>query len=386
MKRCDYCGRENEETLVSCPECGTPVELPQESVPPLPVPAPPLPRPRSIRPEAIAHAFVVEEGFHRADWGAVWSWIEANVPASDHHAAWSEAAGYWVSLLRSDLGSDYYVLESKSTILLCDLPMETAQWLLRYAGEVVSRIQSELPWLAWDAATTKDVVLVFSELDDYDQYLAFHLQEGAHPQSGGVCIHSGYTHLAIPWENGIDAANAIVHELSHECVAHLELPIWLNEGVAQTLQRALAPPPLPTGQGEQHAVFLAAINWRPPLMWDELAERHFAFWNEQNIHGFWAGTTFHEPGDPNELSYSLAEVLVKLLLEKGSRVVPMLQQARREDAGQNAALQVFDADLGALAATFLGPGNWRPQRKLIAERWQAAGWAPQSTTPEQDAS
>jgi hypothetical protein len=327
-----------------------------------------------LLPVAIDHAFRLEEGFHRADWRVIDDWIESKVNPEDRAEAWSEAALLWVSMLRDDLGSSYYVLQSETTILLADLPTETAQWLLRYAGSVASKLQSELKDLAWAGASSKDVLLVFLDLDDYDQYLAFHSKEGIQPASAGVCIHSGYTHIAIPWHDEREAANAVAHELTHDCLAHLQLPLWLNEGVALTLQRAIAPPPVPLGQSRQDMLFSAAIDWRPPLIWDELAERHFAFWNERNIQDFWAGTLFHQPGDPNELSYSLSEVLVKLLSEKGSVLADFLRHARPEDGGLAAAFEVMDADLGAVAGTFLGPGDWRPRRMAIKESWKAAGW------------
>jgi hypothetical protein len=36
-------------------------------------------------------------------------------------------------------------------------------------------------------------------------------------------------------------------------------------------------------------------------------DRHLSFWNAENIQRFWAGKSFYEPGEPNELSYSLAQ-------------------------------------------------------------------------------
>jgi hypothetical protein len=149
--------------------------------------------------------------------------------------------------------------------------------------------------------------------------------------------------------------------------------------VAVTLQRAIAPPPRYLGQSEQSAIYAASINWRPPMMWHELAERHFAFWTEKNIQSFWAGTSFFQPGEPNALSYSLAEVFLKLLTERADRkaVFAFLESARRDDAGQTAAMDILNVDLGAIAGTFLGEGNWRPQRKAMVQCWGAAGWGKQ---------
>lgn len=113
-----------------------------------------------------------------------------------------------------------------------------------------------------------------------------------------------------------------------------------------------------------------------PVMWDELAERHFAFWSEDNIQSFWAGTSFYIPGDSNELSYSLAQVFVKLLTERRDAAAfrAFLETARHDDAGQTAAMDILGSDLGEIAATFLGEGNWRPQRKAMKSCWETAGW------------
>lgn len=359
MIACSYCGRENEDAAAHCRECGT--ELRPTTVAELPPETPPeLPAPQLIKPEALETAFHFEDGFHRADWSFIGQWIDSNIAPLEMDEAWSEAALLWTTRLREDLGGEYFILQSRQTILLCDQSQETARRLLDYTGRAKVTIKEQLGPIAWRGTLSKGVVLVFSDQDDYYQYLSHHTPDGEQAGSGGVCIHSGYTHIAIPWCDQAVAANAIVHELTHECLAHLPLPQWLNEGVAVTLQNAIAP------LGFIHA----------PIMGHDLAERHFAFWTGENIQSFWAGTSFYQPGDPNELSYSLAEVLVKLLSERGDATAfrAFLQAAQPNDAGQTAAWEILGADLGEIAGTFLGEGNWRPQRKAMIACWEAAGW------------
>jgi len=48
-----------------------------------------------------------------------------------------------------------------------------------------------------------------------------------------------------------------------------------------------------------------------------------------------------------------------------------VKQADWRDAGQTAALECLDADLGDVIATFLGPGDWRPWRKAMVTLWEA---------------
>ncbi len=341
----------------------------------------------SIRDAQImAKASGLVGGFHRVDWEIVREWIEGNVSAPDWARVWNEAALIWVTKLRDDLGGAYFVAESPQTILLSAQSRETAQRLLNYAGRAAATIREQLGLAAWGGATTRDVILVFSEDDDYYEYIAFHTPDGEHAASGGVCIHSGYTHMAVPWRNELDAVNAIVHELSHDCLAHLRLPLWLNEGVALTLQRALAPAAPALGQNEQDAFFAASIGWRPPIMWDELAERHFAFWDDDNIQEFWAGTSFHKPGDSNELSYSLAEVLLKTITDQAKRpaFLEFLQGAEQGDAGQSAAIKILQVQLGEIAGKFLGEGDWQPKRSRMIELWEQAGWIDGDTRANAD--
>jgi hypothetical protein len=329
-----------------------------------------------IHPSELEAAFRQNFGFHRADWSFIERWIDARCEVCDRGKAWDEAVVFWLTKLRDDLGGDYQVLQSSDALLLCAQPTDTAQRLLGYIEHTKSRLRDALGGLAWDGSPDKIVVLLFEELDDYDHYLAPFLRDGEQPAAGGVCLREGVTHVVVPWVDDFDAANAIVHELTHDCLAHLPLPVWLNEGVAVTLQKALAPLPRALGQSEQDALFAATINWRPPIMWDELAERHFAFWDEDNIQSFWAGTSFHLAGESNALSYSLAEVLVNLLAERRNSMTwrSFLESATWDDAGQTAALDVLGVDLGEVAGTFLGEGAWRPGRLAMTVCWSKAGW------------
>ena len=287
MKDCSYCGRDNDDSATNCRECGT--EFPAVPVPKRP---PDLPAPKFVNGDALGEAFRYENGFHRADWNFVDQWIEPNVSPLDVENAWNEAALLWVKKIREDLGGEYIILQSRQTVLLCEQAWEHARWLLEYSDRAGITIREYLADTAWSGAPGKHVVLIFTDQDDYYQYLSYHSADGEQATSGGVCIHSGYSHIAIPWHDETEAANAIIHELTHDCLSYLPLPQWLNEGIAMTIQKAIAPPPRAMGQSEQDALFAASIDWRAPIMWDELAEKHFAFWNENTIQSFWAATSF----------------------------------------------------------------------------------------------
>jgi hypothetical protein len=146
----------------------------------------------------------------------------------------------------------------------------------------------------------------------------------------------------------------------HNCVVHLQLPLWLNEGLAVIFDRTIA-------QGRQ------------PFLDHELRDRHLVFWNPENIQEFWAGLSFGEPGESNQLSYSLAEILVNLLLSESKGFGEFVKHADWRDAGQTAALGILGRDLGETAGTFLGEGNWRPRRKAMVDYWEAEKKAKEAT-------
>ncbi|HYG22975.1 MAG TPA: hypothetical protein VEH04_09350 [Verrucomicrobiae bacterium] len=168
--------------------------------------------------------------------------------------------------------------------------------------------------------------------------------------SRGCLLAGGYFHIAIQ-HHPDDLRSVLAHELTHDCVAFLPLPLWINEGLAQRVDRSVG---------------LTA----EPLIDFDLKERHLAFWNETNIQQFWAGVSFSSVGDAQQLSYSLAEILLTLAEEQSGDHASFLRNAHYDDAGQTAAFDHLGVDLADLASTFLGPGEWRPNRKAIADAWE----------------
>jgi len=146
----------------------------------------------------------------------------------------------------------------------------------------------------------------------------------------------------------------LAHELTHAALSHLTLPLWLEEGLCQTFEHLLA--------------------GRVPLLLDgQLAARHKRYWNRRGLDEFWHGTGFAQPGKVQELSYQLAEVLLRLLIEESrprlfglvrrprQRLLEFLRTADEEDCGAAACRESLQRELGDLAALFLGPGEWSPR-------------------------
>jgi len=320
----------------------------------------------------VPSAFDFVDGFSRPDWVVIREAIDKSVTGVDHPAAWGEVLLQWAQRLRQDLGGEYAVCQSSEFVLLSPLSREVAHRLLDFAEQAVSEIREHLRGLAWRNRVSKAVVLLFADLDDYYGYLSYFFTEGGSiPQSLGVYLHQGYPHIVMTHGSDIESAQTLTHELTHNCLGHLPIPLWLNEGVAMRLQRGIAGVYAPrAGEGELTHFWASAVNWQPPLMWHEMAAEHHTVWNGQSIQAFWAGTSFRAGDKTTALSYNLAEVLVHLLAENRDSFLEFLSRAHYDDAGQTAALDCLGTSLGDAVGTFLGPGDWRPVRKAIVECWE----------------
>ena len=243
MKACPSCGRENVDPAVRCAGCGsgfvvsTDAEAgatPQRTTSPAPPPA------QSVDAHTLDAALEFQNGFTRADWQLIAEIIERAAPGGDETEAWTEAERHWVWRLREDLGGRYEVEESTEFILLADAGKDFAVRLLRFADENVVSIRHHLGELAWRGHPGKQVLLLLSDEDDYYQYLSHFYDRDASPGSLGVHIHRGLPHIVLKLTTELEVAQTLAHELTHSCLVHLPIPVWLNEGIAMRLQRVTA--------------------------------------------------------------------------------------------------------------------------------------------------
>jgi hypothetical protein len=342
------------DDAISCLGCESRFPMPEFELPLDPLDDP-TELPLTSPPPSLA-AFEMDSenvaGFSRPRWKTIHQFVQQHVPKEDLESAWCFIAEKWLRQLAVDMGGGCRVHHSTNFLCLSDLGREAVRSTLAYAESVVRGIRSTLQEAAWTGYYGKHVLLVFKDQDDYFAYISYYYGEGSHALSGGIFIRDGYGHIAFPYVSPPMTEHVLVHELVHNLLGHLRLPRWLNEGLAMVIESRLSPVPF--------------------LLDKDLVERHSRHWNEQSIQGFWAGTSFDEPGESNELSYSLAEILVSSILDKGSALVGFVTNADWRDAGQDAALSCLNMDLGEMAGGFLGPGHWRPQRKAIADISQLA--------------
>ena len=156
-------------------------------------------------------------------------------------------------------------------------------------------------------------------------------------------IPIGYSHIAVLAGITSEPEATIAHELTHCFLQHLDLPLWLNEGVTQLAEQEVA----------------GGIHYG---MTKELAKKHQMWWNGDTIQEFWIGTSFSAPDDRQELSYSLAKTLASHLMDQfqGS-FAEFVKTASATDAGESALWNTCRLSLSQCVSNILGNQDWSPR-------------------------
>lgn len=304
--------------------------------------------------------FIEDAGFRHIDWERYLPIFDAQVPEADKNAVWDIIIQCWLLELLQNLGGAYQLSIGENIQLISDANQQTAGALRAFAQNTLAQLRPLLAVELLDVLTYRVTVLAFTEPDDYYDYVSHHYPEGNFPMSGGVFLGRNFPHIALVGDISLYAQRAVAHELTHYAFARLPLPTWLNEALAMGVERMMASDPFELDQ--------------------EIADRLRDFWTEDNIQIFWSGESWQIPGDASELSYKLAEVLWQQLRTRGEVLAAFIYAADFNDAGQDAAVKHLGFGLETLVEEFLGPGNWRPDRRKLAESFRQT--SNESSTPE----
>jgi hypothetical protein len=346
-KSCIYCGAENPLPVRACVVCKSALVSEEEQA--------------EARDEFLAGEeqpdvsrfemnYAVENGFSYPDWEKLGAQVQKNFGEGEWWQAFNELAKRWLLQLKEDLGGYYRCYESENFLFLCGEGRAPSQTMLKYAEDALAGIEAQCRPLMTEKLYGKRAILAFSEQDDYYCYISHFHADGAHSLSVGIFLPGGYMHIAFPLNWVFSAKPILIHELVHNCIGHLQVPTWLHEGLAQRVERVAA------GRGF--------------TLDREMAAQHHEYWNERTIQEFWSGRSFYGSDERNKLSYSFAEILVELMSKDWANFLDFVLQSDYRDAGQDAALKILGCSLGDTVAGFLGPGDWRPKRKVIAEHWE----------------
>jgi hypothetical protein len=295
--------------------------------------------------QAIPGAVQVRLGVPRPDWQVVANWIDGQLPAEKHRAAWNHFTWQWLESLRDQLPGG--VIEgSNHTVLLSDAADDLNSRLLRWSDYYQREIRNFLG-LAHAKDHSVQILLALSDREWFCDYiLDFYPEEGEFAEAGGVFIGAGMPHIVLSTASDWMIEATIAHETSHALLSHLPLPMWLDEGVTAVVEQMANP----------HASV---------LMTPELGREHRAYWNHDRIQEFWSGASFVAPDGGQRLSYSLAHVLVRnLIADYPRRITALLNSAEVADAGESALRAACGTGLAERVTQFLGPGDWALRERV----------------------
>jgi len=294
---------------------------------------------------SIPNAIERGERFIKPNSAVIAGWVEANVPSEQLNEIWTCLARQWLEMLQETLDDGYAITESEEFVLVAKEDVRLNSRMLASCEHARRTILKTLPDVARDEGYGKHVVLAFADTESYYDYISdFYPDEGEYAISGGVFLDQGYGHFAICLAYGDDHERTIAHELNHNLLRHLPLPLWLNEGVTQVIED------LVVGRS-----YFSTDH--------DIVRRHRAYWNTKTIDAFWSGDSFFSPDDGQELSYHLAQVLFRnLMADFPKKMSPLLNAAHYENAGDTALRQLCSVSLGDRVKQFLRDGSWEPGR------------------------
>ncbi|MGL4667339.1 MAG: hypothetical protein ACRCWR_05360 [Saezia sp.] len=286
------------------------------------------------------------EKFVTLDWERVDAWVEHEVAVEDQREALQLVQQVWLLHLRDGLKGGYYLFEDDENYILSSLEPHLAKAALVFMNRAKKRVLNLLQDMAGVHNVEKDVLIICHDDHDYYAYISnFYADDDLEiARSGGVFLNYGSKHFVTIKGDLSFMEPVIVHELTHQYLSHLPLPLWLNEGIAMSVERRLA--------GYVHS------EWMPQEMFD----RHRAHWDEQTIQEFWSGQSFQQQETMN-LSYDLAERMVSIFAQDWQNFSLFVQNAAFADAANEAANQYFGVSLGGVVSGMLGKAQdqgWEP--------------------------
>lgn len=282
----------------------------------------------------------------RPDWNEIASKIGDDLSPSELHSAWFEQCNKWLEAVSEAYGGNYHIHHSENFSLLSNESDRYVELFSSFLERSRQRILTTLHGIASDEGYGNHVALVFSDIDQYYDYVhMFYPDEGEFGLSSGMYINEGYGHFVFPTRDISEAEPIAVHELTHACLSHLPIPLWLNEGLAVLMEDVLAGKHL--------------------YLDKEIVGRHQNYWNEKTIQNFWSGESFFAIDEGQELSYNLAHILVRNIARDYDSFITFANNANADNAGEEASLKYLGLSLCNVATSFLGEGNWKPKEDLM---------------------
>ncbi len=290
---------------------------------------------------AVSELMPIVDGFPRPDWQSIVEKLET-VSESEAQEAWPEIVRTWMNILADSAGPHYTVSETENVLIVTNMGRRELALLVKFVERARTEILNRLTGIAEDEGYGKNVLLVFGDEDSYYKYISHFYPSGEFPMSSGVFLYHDYGHMVIPFFDLGETEATFAHEFTHACVRHLPIPLWLNEGLAVTMEDELC-------------------GSRPLSMDAKQLAKHERFWTADTIQEFWNGDSFRRVDEGNELSYELARYCLKALAHDLQDFTAFANASSWDDGGESAAIDIYEGSLGGLPFQFFGEGDWSPK-------------------------
>lgn len=242
----------------------------------------------------------------------------------------------WLLELQGALGPHFHFKASRHALLLSSLEPNVAAATVEYVERSRKRIERTLGTLAKFPNGLRSTLVVFDDEDGYYGHVSrFYPSEGEFSFSGGMFIGGDHPHFVTRRADLSQIEPVIAHELTHSALAYLELPLWLDEGIAVNTEHRLC--------GKGPSAYSA----------QELRAMHLRFWNPERVEEFWAGESFRRTDEGNLLSYDLARIIVEQTGRDWAAFSRFVAAAHYSDAGADAARTLLGVDLHSYVAALL---------------------------------
>lgn len=308
--------------------------------------------------EEFTSWLMAKGGLPHVNWEKAKQWVDQNAPCEHQEDVWNELAERWLDRLAQALPGNYQFYVSKHFTLLAYRAEDEIRAVGRFledARRELCRMLGEL--VSIDFLGRLPVIGLNSE-ENFVAYLDA-VDEGTEETSmpAGVFVGSGYRHVVFHWRGNpgrprrnpdespdvSETTLILAHELVHALLSHLNMPAWLNEGLAMALMR----------DANKQTFFAEIREGEPELRVHELQ-------------GFWTGADFWDP-EASAQAYELAETLVLRLSGNLKRFRRFVESAKRDDCGDSAAREHLGQSLQEIMNSLLGPGDWAPKLPLKKE-------------------
>jgi hypothetical protein len=182
----------------------------------------------------VSESIFWEDDLPHLYWDLIEAYIES-LPSEEQRATHDDIVRQWLDLLAESLGPQYEQFVTRRFTVLAPPTMPTPPMLARLAEACRDTLEHLLP----DVARFPDYnypIVVLADEDTYYQYLSAYYPEGNHGASAGICIREGLPHIAMRAYERIFIDRTLAHELTHTSLTHLEMPQWIEEGLAQMFE------------------------------------------------------------------------------------------------------------------------------------------------------